>query len=220
MGQGSRQRRPFPPRLRQIRLLGPDPDLVWDHILGLKLFPDSVAKKEMAFYRKIQNKYGLPLDNRQTYTKLNWILWTATLTQDRSDFEALVDPVFRFLNETPDRSPMTDRSGTKSGKKVGFTARPVVGGVFLQTLYSPTLWKKWAGRPNQGQGLGSAARAAAGESRRPGRRYPADRLALHRPPCGRLEQARDSTRPPGNKAAAVWHPGHSGCGHRHQLEQQ
>lgn len=121
-------------------------NLVWDRILGLKLFPDSVAKKEMAFYRKIQNKYGLPLDNRQTYTKLDWILWTATLTQDRSDFEALVDPVFRFLNETPDRSPMTDWYQTKSGKKVGFTARPVVGGVFLQTLYSPTLWKKWAGR--------------------------------------------------------------------------
>jgi hypothetical protein len=121
-------------------------NLVWDRILGLKLFPESVARKEMAFYRNIQNRYGLPLDNRQTYTKLDWILWTATLTQNRADFEALVDPVFRFLNETPDRSPMTDWYQTKSARKVGFTARPVVGGVFLQCLYDRTLWRKWAGR--------------------------------------------------------------------------
>ena len=121
-------------------------NLVWDRILGLKLFPESVARKEMDYYKKIQNNYGLPLDNRQTYTKLDWILWTATLTQDRADFEALVDPVFRFLNETPDRSPMTDWYQTKSGKKVGFTARPVVGGVFLQTLYDRALWQKWATR--------------------------------------------------------------------------
>jgi hypothetical protein len=121
-------------------------NLVWDRILGLKLFPESVARKEMDFYKKIQNTYGLPLDNRQTYTKLDWILWTATLTQNRADFDALVDPVFRFLNETPDRSPMTDWYQTKSGRKVGFTARPVVGGVFLQTLYNRALWQKWAGR--------------------------------------------------------------------------
>jgi hypothetical protein len=121
-------------------------NLVWDRILGLKLFPESVARKEMDYYKKVQNAYGLPLDNRQTYTKLDWVLWTATLTQDRADFEALVDPVFRFLNETPDRSPMTDWYQTKSGRKVGFTARPVVGGVFLQTLYNRTLWQKWANR--------------------------------------------------------------------------
>jgi hypothetical protein len=121
-------------------------NLVWDRILNLNLFPAEVLRKEMEFYRKIQNTYGLPLDNRQPYTKLDWILWTATLTQDRSDFEALVDPVHRFLNETPDRSPMTDWYQTKTAKKVGFTARPVVGGVYLQMLYDQAVWKKYAGR--------------------------------------------------------------------------
>jgi len=89
----------------------------------------------MAFYRKIQNRYGLPLDNRKPYTKLDWVLWTATLTQERDDFQALVFPVHAFLNETPDRSPMTDWYQTKDARKVGFTARPVVGGVFAQMLY-------------------------------------------------------------------------------------
>ncbi len=121
-------------------------NLVWDRILGLNLFPDEVKQKEMAYYKKIQNKYGLPLDNRSLYTKLDWILWTATLTQNRADFEALVNPVFLFLNETPDRSPMTDWYYTDTANKRGFTARPVVGGVFLQMLYDKGTWKKYASR--------------------------------------------------------------------------
>jgi hypothetical protein len=100
----------------------------------------------MTYYKKIQNKYGLPLDNRSLYTKLDWVLWTATLTQNREDFVALVDPVYRFLNETPDRSPMTDWYFTDSARKRGFTARPVVGGVFLQMLYDKAIWQKWASR--------------------------------------------------------------------------
>jgi len=121
-------------------------NLIWDGILGLNLFPREVARKEMDYYKRIQNQYGLPLDNRKDYTKLDWITWTATLTQNRSDFEALVDPVVRFLNETPDRSPMTDWYQTKTAKKVGFTARPVVGGVFARMLYDKAVWKKWASR--------------------------------------------------------------------------
>jgi hypothetical protein len=121
-------------------------NLMWDRILGLNLFPDAVLRKEMEYYRKIQNKYGLPLDNRETYTKLDWITWTATLTQNRADFEALIDPVFTFMNETPDRSPLTDWYQTKSGKKVGFTARPVIGGVFAQMLYDSATWTKYARR--------------------------------------------------------------------------
>ncbi len=121
-------------------------NLVWDRILGLGLFPDDVLRKEMDYYRQIQQPYGLPLDNRQTYTKLDWILWTATLTQNREDFAALVDPVIKFLNETPDRVPMTDWYFTDSGRRQGFTARPVVGGVFLQMLYAKPVWTKYAQR--------------------------------------------------------------------------
>ncbi len=121
-------------------------NLVWDQVLGLKLFPAEALKKEMAYYRKIQNKYGLPLDNRETYTKLDWILWTATLTRDRADFDALLAPVITFINETPDRAPLTDWYQTKTARKVGFTARPVIGGVFMETLHHPKLWQKWARR--------------------------------------------------------------------------
>jgi hypothetical protein len=121
-------------------------NLIWDRILELKLFPESVARTELAWYRKIQNQYGIPLDNRENYTKLDWITWTATLTQDRDDFAALLDPVIAFINHTPDRSPLTDWYRTNDGRKVGFTARPVVGGVFAQMLYERDVWKKWASR--------------------------------------------------------------------------
>ncbi len=121
-------------------------NLVWDRILGLKLFPAEVAQKEMAYYKKAQNQYGLPLDNRQTYAKLDWTTWTATLTRNHKDFEDLVGPLVAFLNATPDRSPMTDWYQTKSARKVGFTGRPVVGGVFLQMLYDRSIWHKYAAR--------------------------------------------------------------------------
>jgi len=121
-------------------------NLVWDTVLGLNLFPAAVARKEMDFYKKMQNEFGLPLDNRKDYTKLDWITWTATLTQDRADFEALVAPIVHFINHTPDRSPLTDWYQTKTAKKVGFTARPVIGGVFMRMLYNKPVWQKYAQR--------------------------------------------------------------------------
>lgn len=121
-------------------------NLIWDRILGLNLFPAEVAQKEMAYYHKKQNRYGLPLDNRKDYTKLDWITWSATLTQNRTDFETLIDPVYRFLNEAPDRAPLTDWYDSKTAKKVGFTGRPVVGGVFARLLYDKAVWRKWASR--------------------------------------------------------------------------
>ncbi len=121
-------------------------NLVWDRLLGLNLFPAEVATKEMAFYRAHQQQYGLPLDSRRLYTKLDWITWTATLTGRRDDFDALVAPIFTFLNATPHRVPMSDWYWTHDATKVGFQARSVVGGVYLRLLYEADVWKKWAGR--------------------------------------------------------------------------
>jgi hypothetical protein len=119
-------------------------NLVWDRILGLNLFPQEVARTEMDFYKKNLNEYGLPLDSRKSYTKLDWTVWSATLTQDKADFQALIDPIFKYLNETPNRTPMSDWYFTTTAREKGFDARPVVGGVFIQCLYDKALWKKYA----------------------------------------------------------------------------
>ena len=120
-------------------------NLVWDRILDFRLFPPDVSRKEMKFYLTRQLACGLPLDNRKTWTKLDWILWTATLAESRGDFDSLMAPVSVFLNRTPDRVPLTDWYWADSGKQVGFQARSVVGGVFIKMLADPSLWKKWSG---------------------------------------------------------------------------
>jgi len=76
----------------------------------------------------------------------------------RADFEALVHPIFAFLNTTPHRVPMTDWYWTHEPTKVGFQARSVVGGVFLRLLYEPAVWKKWGSRDeDEGRGMRRAA---------------------------------------------------------------
>jgi hypothetical protein len=114
--------------------------------LGLNLFPAKIWQTEIRFYESHLNSFGLPLDNRRDYTKLDWEVWTATLTDNREYFNKLIAPLQRFINESPSRVPLTDWYSTTDGKQSGFQARSVVGGVYIPFLANPELWKKWSSK--------------------------------------------------------------------------
>ena len=121
-------------------------NLVWDKLLGLDLFPSSARRKEVAYYRQKLGRYGLPLDNRSSYTKLDWAVWSATLAETEADFQAFIAPLYNWLNESQSRVPLSDWFYTDSGDQAGFQARSVVGGVFIKLLYNGAVHEKWLQR--------------------------------------------------------------------------
>ena len=121
-------------------------NLIWDKLLKLDVFPAGVARDEVAYYKKMSQRYGVPLDSRTRLTKADWCVWSATLADRRSDFEAIVSPIYDYLNETTARLPFVDSYITDDPRSDGMRARPVIGGVFIKMLDDFPTWKKWSSR--------------------------------------------------------------------------
>ena len=103
-------------------------NLMWDRILGLNLFPPEVARKEIAYYKTKLNPFGLPLDNRQTYTKTDWEVWTATRAGAPADWEASY-----YVGSTLTTQCGSETLTTPYIFEDWSTAGP--GGRFLRTVY-------------------------------------------------------------------------------------
>lgn len=109
-------------------------NLVWDKVLDLNVFPDSIYKKEIDHYRKKQNMYGLPLDSRDQFAKSDWISWVAAMAEDKESFREFMKPLHKFMDETTDRVPMADLINTDTTTHRGFVARSTVGAYYMKFL--------------------------------------------------------------------------------------
>ena len=109
-------------------------NLVWDKFFGSSLFREDVYRKEIDYYIKKSNVYGVPRDSRKEYTKSDWILWCASMTDDRKKVDALIAPIAAYVNETPSRVPFSDWYETVTGEYCHFIARSVQGGIFMPML--------------------------------------------------------------------------------------
>lgn len=109
-------------------------NLIWDKIWGTKIFDLSKFETELSSYLKRSNTYGMPLDNREDYTKSDWLVWCASLMDSKSDFEKMIAPLYAAYNESSSRVPMTDWYYTSTAKMKGFQNRTVQGGLFIHLL--------------------------------------------------------------------------------------
>jgi hypothetical protein len=127
-------------------------NLIWDELLELRLFSGAVIRRELDFYRHKLQRFGVPLDNRKNYSKVDWTVWIACLAESSEEFDAYIDPLYAWACATGTRAPLTDWYWTTTTRQVqwgfgpygrrGFQARSVVGGVYMKLL----LDKKAAGR--------------------------------------------------------------------------
>lgn len=106
-------------------------NLVWDRFFGSGLFDQGLFDRELAYYVKKNNAYGVPLDSRADYTKSDWILWCTALTDCEAHRKKLVEPVTDYLMNTTTRVPFSDWYDTKDGRYCHFIARSVQGGIFM-----------------------------------------------------------------------------------------
>lgn len=118
-------------------------NLIWDRVLGLNLFPPSLAERELAYYSKRSTPFGFPLDSRTGFTKLDWESWSAALATSKEQFATIFAGMYGFADASPTRVPLSDWYWTIDGTQTGFQARPVVGGIFMEMLTDPNVWKKW-----------------------------------------------------------------------------
>lgn len=109
-------------------------NIIWDRLLDLGLFDESVSLEEIQVYKKEINRYGVPLDSRCDYTKLDWMAWTTVMTDDREYLDMVYRSIALMITESLDRVPVTDWYFTISGRQRGFQARSVLGGFYINLL--------------------------------------------------------------------------------------
>ena len=106
-------------------------NFAFDRVLDLGLFDKAIFEKEIGCYLAKMERYGTPLDTRKMYTKSDWLMWVARLTDDIEERKAFIGALDEFLRSSPDRVPFSDWFDGQEGTHYGFRARTTQGGCFI-----------------------------------------------------------------------------------------
>lgn len=109
-------------------------NMIWDRLLGLGLFPREVYQKEIEAYKMKMCKYGVPLDCRSNYAKLDWLAWTTVMIDDSQYTQTVYKKIYDYINETIDRAPVGDWYNVESGRQYAFQNRSVLGALFINIM--------------------------------------------------------------------------------------
>ena len=108
---------------------------VWDKLWQTNLLPEDFFKAEIQRYKQEALPYGVRLDTREKYTKSDWELWVACLSDNRADFEFFTGLLWKAYNTMRTRVPMTDWYFADTSEERGFQHRTVQGGLFMKLLF-------------------------------------------------------------------------------------
>lgn len=113
-------------------------NLLADRLLDLNLVPEAVYKIQDAWYPRVQEKYGVPLDSRHKWAKTDWEMFAAAASDDPATHKLFIELLYAFIRDGKTDAPFTDLMESTTGDfpkqpedpLIHFLARPVVGGHF------------------------------------------------------------------------------------------
>jgi hypothetical protein len=115
-------------------------NMVWQKLLAMDgpFDWENIVPVEVQYYISKANAFGIPMDSRHTYVKLDWLSWGATMADDDESFHTMHDPIYDQADATDCRVPLTDLFDTITATcaygQTSFVDRPVTGGVFAKML--------------------------------------------------------------------------------------
>ena len=109
-------------------------NLVWDKIWGWDIMQD-VRETEISYYTNNKMKsFGLPLDSRGDLCKSDWQMWVMGFADQETQRTKLINTLWKYINETPSRVPVSDNHYASGGGMAMFQARSVVGGYWMRVF--------------------------------------------------------------------------------------
>ena len=109
-------------------------NLVWDKIWGWDLMKD-VRSYEISYYTNNKMRsFGLPLDSRGDLCKSDWQMWVMGFADQETQRTKLINTLWKYINETSSRVPVSDNHYASGGSMAMFQARSVVGGYWMRVF--------------------------------------------------------------------------------------